>query len=327
MAEAVVVNPYDVDSLASAYQRALSLPEDERRFRMEALRARVVHNDAKRWVDSFLASLEGVAAAERADTVSSSDAIDTIVRDLAASPRVVALLDYDGTLVPLAHAPELAGPDEKLRVLLTSLGQARGIEVHIVSGRRRETLERWLGKLPVALHGEHGFWSRPRPDPQAGAVWVPLRDLDVPWKIDLKALLQRFAENTPGALVEEKSASLAWHYRMVDPDLAATSVDEVRQAIMAHIRALPLELIEGDMVLEVRIAGVNKGLVLSGIDVMSADVAVIALGNDRTDEDLFQALPPKAFSVVVGRHASIARFRIEDHVAARKLLGRILALR
>jgi trehalose 6-phosphate synthase/phosphatase len=156
---------------------------------------------------------------------------------------------------------------------------------------------------------------------------VPLRDLDVPWKIDLRALLQRFTESTPGALVEEKSASLAWHFRMVDPDLAATRVDEVRQAITAHIRALPLEVVEGDMVLEVRIAGVNKGLVLSGIDVTPPDVAVIALGNDRTDEDLFQALPPKAISVVVGRHASIARFRIEDYAAARKLLGRVLALR
>jgi trehalose 6-phosphate synthase/phosphatase len=156
---------------------------------------------------------------------------------------------------------------------------------------------------------------------------VPLRDLDVPWKIDLRALLQRFTESTPGALVEEKSASLAWHFRMVDPDLAATRVDEVRQAISAHIRALPLEVVEGDMVLEVRIAGVNKGLVLSGIDVTPSDVAVIALGNDRTDEDLFQALPPKAISVVVGRHPSMARYRIEDYGAARKLLGRILALR
>ena len=324
-----MVNPYDVKTRSRPPTSAPSRwPEDERRFRMEALRARVVHNDARRWVDSFLASLEGVASAERGDTMSNPETIDTIVRDVAASPRVVALLDYDGTLVPLAHAPDLAAPDDKLRTLLTSLGEARGVEVHVVSGRRRETLERWLGKLPVALHGEHGFWSRPRPDPQTGAVWVPLRDLDVPWKIDLRALLQRFTEGTPGALVEEKSASLAWHYRMVDPDLAATRVEEVRQAILAHIRALPLELIEGDMVLEVRIAGVvNKGLVLSGIDVTSPDVAVVALGNDRTDEDLFQALPPKAFSVVVGRHASVARYRIEDYVAARKLLGRILALR
>jgi trehalose 6-phosphate synthase/phosphatase len=327
MAEAVVVNPYDVESLANSYQRALSLPEDERRFRMEALRGRVVLNDAKRWVDSFLSSLEGVSASGRIDALSSPEAIEALVHEVGASPRVVALLDYDGTLVPLAHAPDLAAPDEKLKTLLAALAQSRGVEVHIVSGRRRETLERWLGKLPLALHGEHGFWSRPRPDPQSGAVWVPLRDLDVPWKIDLRALLQRFTEGTPGALLEEKSASVAWHYRMVDPDLAATRVDEVRQAISAHIRSLPLELIDGDKVLEVRIAGVNKGLVLTGIDLSSPDVSVIALGNDRTDEDLFQALPTKALSVVVGHHASAARFRIEDSTSARKLLGRILALR
>ncbi|MGH7439550.1 MAG: bifunctional alpha,alpha-trehalose-phosphate synthase (UDP-forming)/trehalose-phosphatase, partial [Polyangiaceae bacterium] len=100
MAEAVVVNPYDVESLANSYQRALSLPEDERRFRMEALRGRVLVNDAKRWVDSFLSSLEGVATSGRADALSSPEAIEALVRELAASPRVVALLDYDGTLVP-----------------------------------------------------------------------------------------------------------------------------------------------------------------------------------------------------------------------------------
>jgi trehalose 6-phosphate synthase/phosphatase len=326
MAEAVVVNPYDVESLADAYQRALTIPEDERRFRMQALRARVVSNDVKKWVRSFLDSLEGVASAERADALSSPEAIEALAHELAASPRLVALLDYDGTLVPLAHAPDLAAPDEALRSLLTRLASCRDVEVHVVSGRRRETLERWLGKLPIALHGEHGFWSRPRPDAH-GAAWTPLRDTDVPWKIDLRSLLEHFTETSPGALVEEKSASVAWHYRMMDPDLAATRVDEVRQAITAHIRPLPLELVDGDKVLEVRLAGVNKGLILAGIDVASPSVAILAMGDDRTDEDLFQALPPTASSVVVGRHPSVARFRVEDYDAARNLLERITALR
>jgi trehalose 6-phosphate synthase/phosphatase len=328
MAEAVVVNPYDVDSLADSYQRALSIPEEERRFRMQALRARVVSNDAKRWVQSFLDSLEGVAApSDRADTVLGPEAVEALAQDLAAKPRLAALLDYDGTLVPLAHAPDLASPDDGLRKLLSALAASPGVEVHIVSGRRRETLERWLGMLPIALHAEHGFWSRSCPDKDAGAVWVPLRDTDVPWKIDLRSLLEHFAKISPGSLVEEKSASIAWHFRMMDPDLAATRVDEVRHAVTAHIRALPLELIEGDKVLEVRIAGIHKGLVLASIDVANPDVALLAMGNDRTDEDLFQALPSSASTVVVGSHTSAARFRLEDHVAARKLLERIIALR
>jgi trehalose 6-phosphate synthase/phosphatase len=328
MAEAVVVNPYDVDSLADSYQRALSLPEEERRFRMQALRARVVANDSKKWAQSFVDSLEGVAASERSvDAQSTSAAIDGLAHDLAASPRLAALLDYDGTLVPLAHAPDLAAPDDGLRKLLTALAATRGVEVHIVSGRRRETLERWLGMLPVALHAEHGFWSRPRPDAQAGAAWVPLRDTDVPWKLDLRSLLDHFTSTSPGALVEEKSASVAWHFRMMDPDLAATRVEEVRQAITAHIRALPLELIEGDKVLEVRLAGVNKGLILSAIAVDDPDLALLAMGDDRTDEDLFQALPARASTVIVGRYPSVARFRLENHTAARNLLERIVTLR
>jgi trehalose 6-phosphate synthase/phosphatase len=326
MAEAIVVNPYDVDSLADSYSKALSVPEDERRFRMGALRARVLANDAKKWAGSYLDALRGVPPAGRADTLSSAEVVDALARTVSASPRLVVLLDYDGTLVPLAHAPDLAAPDPELRALLESLAGTRGTEVHIVSGRRRETLERWLGALPVALHGEHGFWSRPRPDSN-GAAWVPVRETEVPWKMGLRSLLEHFTETSPGSLVEEKSASVAWHYRMLDPDLASTRVDEVRQAITAHIRALPLELVDGDKVLEVRLAGVNKGLVLAGIDVSSPDVAILAMGDDRSDEDLFQALPATASTVVIGPHPSVARFRLEDPAAARKLLERIVTLR
>jgi trehalose 6-phosphate synthase/phosphatase len=331
MAEAVVVNPYDVGSLADAYQRALSISEDERRFRMRALRARVITNDASRWVQAFLDSLQGVASPEgRTDAMSTPEALEALARELASSPRLVALLDYDGTLVPLAQAPDLAAPDAALGVLLRTLAERRGVEVHIVSGRRRETLERWLGTLPLGLHAEHGFWSRARPDAGSGAAWTPLRETDVPWKLALKGLLEHFTETSPGALVEEKSASIAWHYRMMDPDLAATRVDEVRQAVTAHIRALPLELIEGDKVLEVRIAGVNKGVVLSTIDMSGPGVSVLAIGNDGTDEDLFQALSAtvaSASTVVVGGHPSTARFRLENHAGVRKLLERIIALR
>src|SRR5580658_1328 len=266
MTEALIVNPYHVDALADSFQRALALPAEERSFRMRALRARVVSGDSYAWVKSFLDALDGVAAPKPTDTASNPDVLEALAKDLASRPRLVALLDYDGTLVPLAHAPDLAAPDDALGALLQALATCPGVEVHIVSGRRRETLERWLGNLPIGLHAEHGFWSRPLPDASTGAAWTPLRELDVPWKMDLRALLEHFRESSPGAIVEEKSASIAWHYRMMDPDLAATRVDEVRMAMTAHIRALPLEIIEGDKVLEIRMAGVHKGVVLAGLD-------------------------------------------------------------
>ena len=71
--------------------------------------------------------------------------------------RLRLLLDYDGTLVPLARSPGLAAPDEELLVLLERLAESPGIEIDIVSGRPHETLERWFGDLPITLWAEHGF--------------------------------------------------------------------------------------------------------------------------------------------------------------------------
>ncbi len=81
--------------------------------------------------------------------------------------RLRLLLDYDGTLVPLARSPELAAPDDELLCLLEQLADAPGIQLDIVSGRSHETLERWFGDLPIALWAEHGFWHRSHP----GQAW------------------------------------------------------------------------------------------------------------------------------------------------------------
>jgi trehalose 6-phosphate synthase/phosphatase len=124
-------------------------------------------------------------------------------------------------------------------------------------------------------------------------------------------------------MVEEKTASLAWHYRLLDPVLAATRVDEVRHAVVAHIRSLPLEVIEGEKVIEVRVSGVSKGVVVAQID-QSVPTTIIAMGDDRTDEDLFKALPPSAASIIVGHLPSVARIRIEDVTSARRLLRQIV---
>ncbi len=110
---------------------------------------------------------------------------ETLVRGLAASRRLVVLLVYEGALVPLAPGPDGVAPDDDLRELLRALGTSPGVELHVLSGHRRDVLERWMGDLPVALHAEHGFWSRPVPDSASGAVWTPLSETQPPWKIDL----------------------------------------------------------------------------------------------------------------------------------------------
>ena len=56
--EALLVNPYDLDGMAQALDRALRMPGGERRERRAALTARIEALDVQGWAERFLASLE-----------------------------------------------------------------------------------------------------------------------------------------------------------------------------------------------------------------------------------------------------------------------------
>ena len=55
---ALMVNPYDPDSVAAAIGQALSMPLAQRRERHDALFRVLSHNDIQHWADRFLAALE-----------------------------------------------------------------------------------------------------------------------------------------------------------------------------------------------------------------------------------------------------------------------------
>jgi len=56
------VNPFDVAGQAEALDRALRLPEGERRARLEAIREHVHEQDVTAWIEAQLADLDRCAA-------------------------------------------------------------------------------------------------------------------------------------------------------------------------------------------------------------------------------------------------------------------------
>jgi trehalose 6-phosphate synthase len=64
MAEALIVNPYDIDDMAETLCRALRMPLEERRERQKALDARIRQQDARAWLTSFLDALESEPTAD-----------------------------------------------------------------------------------------------------------------------------------------------------------------------------------------------------------------------------------------------------------------------
>jgi trehalose 6-phosphate synthase/phosphatase len=320
MTEALLVNPYDVQRTAEVFYQALTLPEEERRTRLALLRERVMTRDVHAWAKDFVARLEQVPATRPAPVLSPPGVLREAVERARRVERLALLLDYDGTLVPFAPTPELAAPDAALLGLLRRLAARRGTEVHLVSGRKRETMERWFGSLPVGLFAEHGFWGR-----LPGGGWTAVTAAPPPtWREPVLAILREFSDRTPGTLIEQKTAGFAWHYRAADPEYGAAQAKELTLHLRSLIGDLPLEILPGDMVLEVRPRGVNKGLAVAEVRARApTGTLLFALGDDRTDEDLFAALPAEALAVHVGPTPSRAALRIADVRAARALLGAI----
>jgi trehalose 6-phosphate synthase/phosphatase len=318
--EALQVNPYDSDGSAEIYYRALTMEPDERRARLVPLRRRVETFDVHRWVASFLDQLASMprAAAQTGQTVAGAAAArEALERRMAAADSLLLLLDYDGTLVPFTPTPELARPDASLVALLRSLAARPDTEVHIVSGRAREALDHWLGGLPVWLHAEHGFWSR---DP-ATRIWIPAGDVGGAWREPVLAILRDTTARTPGSLIEVKAVALAWHYRLADLETGARRANELRLHLNQLLSNQPVEILAGNRVLEIRPHGIHKGRIVPPLPPERlARTAVVAIGDDRTDEDLFAAMPPEAVTIRVGPGMTRARFRLEGVASVRALL-------
>jgi trehalose 6-phosphate synthase/phosphatase len=319
LAEALHVNPYDVERTAATLSRALDMDREERRTRMASLRHRVLTHDVHWWARAFVSRLERAAATATPDALSPPDALREAIARARAAPALRLLLDFDGTLVPFAPTPELASPDPALLGLLRRLTQRPGAEVHVVSGRKRDTLERWLGALPIGLHAEHGLWSRP-PDGEWTQAPVP----PATWREPVLAILREFAERTPGSLVEEKTVGLAWHYRSADPEYGDAQAKELSLHLATVLSNVPVELLSGDKVLEVRPHGIHKGRAVTAVAAHAPEDALfLAIGDDLTDEDLFAALPEGSLAVHVGPAPSRAPLRVADVRASRAFLAAI----
>jgi trehalose 6-phosphate synthase/phosphatase len=325
MNEAVLINPHHREEIADAILRALEMPLGEQESRNRAIRERLQKHDATSWARQFLASLGKVKAQQgQLATKQLSPALqERVVNELGAARRALLLLDYDGTLVPIAKRPELAAPDPELLDLLSRLAALQHASVFLISGRERGSLERWFGATPIGIIAEHGAWLR---EPRRGAGgWRLTKAVSTQWKEELAALLQSFVGQVAGSFLEEKDFSLAWHYRNADPELGEQRAKELVDELTQYTANLDIHVLEGKKVVEVRGAGMNKGAVAVELMHRLEPDFVLAVGDDQTDEDLFLALPRAAISVHVGSPLSAARYHVSAHTDVRRLLERLVA--
>jgi trehalose 6-phosphate synthase/phosphatase len=123
--------------------------------------------------------------------------------------------------------------------------------------------------------------------------------------------MQFYMDRTPGSFIEEKDYSLVWHYRKTVSELGKIRARELTETLRYIATTLRLQVLEGNKIIEVKNIGINKGrAVLKWIQKISPDF-ILAIGDDKTDEDIFDELPDH-YTIKVGIGTTAARYRVKS---------------
>ncbi|MGY1665098.1 trehalose-phosphatase [Geodermatophilus sp. SYSU D00696] len=235
------------------------------------------------------------------------DALATAMAGAAARRPLLVATDYDGVLAPLVDDPSAAVPFPGVAEALARVAAADGVTVALVSGRGVDDLVRVSGLAgPYRFVGSHGA-------EYGGPLTGELADRR-------DALAERMAPlvaAVPGAWLEVKPASVAVHVRQVaDRAAAAALLAEADAAADPSLTKKP-----GKDVLELAVTDADKGTAVTRLRTDLGAAAVVYLGDDVTDEDVFRRLGPADVGVKVGEGPTLAGHRVTDPAAVVAVLG------
>jgi len=223
-------------------------------------------------------------------------------------------LDLDGTLIDLAETPDAVRVAPGLVAGLQALGLQLGGRLAIVSGRPIEQIDALLAPLVLPAAGVHGMQRR-------GADGV-LHCAPLPALAAARACAAALAAAHPGVWVEEKYGALAVHFRQVP---AAGPL--CKAALAGVVHATPdLLLMEGKMIVEVKVAGVDKGTAIRAFLATApfAGHRPVFIGDDTTDEAGFALVQANGgIAIKVGTGPTVAQRRIDSPAALRAALARL----
>jgi trehalose 6-phosphate synthase/phosphatase len=321
LGEAILVNPTDKNQVADAIFCALQCPIPDQQRRMNIMQKVIAERNVAHWVSNFFDDL--MFAKDKQDQSVTEIASEAVVEEIASafcmSSRRLLLIDYDGTLAPISDRPADAAPDEMTSALLRRISEMHSVSVVIVSGRDHHTMENWFDNLDVHLVAEHGAAMR-----IAGGDWKHNIEVDPDWKDVVRATFDSFEKVSPGSIIEEKAHTIAFHYRQLEPQQGFARSRELFDCLHHLIRNTNLTVVDGHKVIEVRAPGIDKGIAARRILQRFPSDFVLAIGDDKTDEDVFRALSRQAFTIKVGGEITAARYRLEHQKQVLDLLAKLV---
>jgi trehalose 6-phosphate synthase/phosphatase len=322
LGESLIVNPNNRTEVAETIYQALNMSKTEQIKRNSILQKRLGIYNEERWANDFINGLKGVKKLQESNYTRklNTKVINKLVEKYQNSKKRIIFLDYDGTLTGFHNDPQMAMPDEELYSIMEKLTSNKNNTIVVISGRDKETLSKWFKQYydNLAFIAEHGVWNK-----NPGAEWSMTSLIEKEWMDIIEPVLQNFVDRTPRSFIEYKNYSLVWHYRHADPDMGQQRAWELKDDLKNYIANLNLEIMDGDMVIEIKNAGINKGIAaLNKIGDSDFDF-ILAIGDDWTDEYTFNSMPESAHTIKVGTKSTVAKYYINDVQSVREFLKQL----
>ncbi|XP_020272721.1 probable alpha,alpha-trehalose-phosphate synthase [UDP-forming] 7 [Asparagus officinalis] len=348
---AIRVNPWNTDATAEALNEAISMSEAEKQLRHEKHYKYVSTHDVAYWAKSFLMDLErcckdhfrrrcwgiGLGFGFRVVALDPNFRklnVDSIVSAYERSKSRAIFLDYDGTVMPQA-AIDKKPSAEVISIINTLCGDKNNV-VFIVSGRGRDSLGTWFASCKkLGLAAEHGYFLRWNKDEE----WETCSqgNIDFRWMDMAEPVMKLYTESTDGSYMEAKESALVWHHQDADPGFGSAQAKEMLEHLESVLANEPASVKPGQYIVEVKPQGVSKGIVAEKILSSLVDSGrqadfVLCIGDDRSDEDMFEGMAgikkkelvasnTSVFACTVGQKPSKARYYLDDPSDVISMLG------
>jgi trehalose 6-phosphate phosphatase len=225
--------------------------------------------------------------------------------------------DFDGTLAPIVKEPERARMPTPVVRRLNHL--RRYAQVAVVSGRSLSDLQKHLEFSPDFTLGSHGVEGSPNWETRADEYQ---RRCQV-WRLLIEHALKDRSRFDPGIRIEDKTYTLSVHYRLArDRVSAETNLGSLFSAIIPTAT-----VISGKCVFNILPEGApNKGEALTQICQIHRIPAMIYVGDDVTDEEVFKRHRRDWLTIKVERDDTTgAEFYLNHRLDVVRLLDMLIA--
>lgn len=225
-----------------------------------------------------------------------------VIRKKIETQPVYLMLDFDGTLAAIRRDPSKVHLSAGTVRTLRDASRTRGIELSIISGRSLKDIQKRIGIKGITYAGNHGLEIHGHGidfiTPQASKIKKTMGRI----ARELKKKLRKIK----GVIIENKGLTVSVHFRMAKSSMAGDIEGALKSIIMPYASKKEIIVMPGKKIWEVRpFVKWDKGktalFLLKKKRKTEKKILLVYLGDDRTDEDAFEAIGKGGICVFVGR--------------------------